>query len=454
MSRGEADVLLGGRYRLTRRMAAGGMGHVWEAEDTVLHRLVAIKVLSEGLSSDPRSAERFRREAQAAAGLSHPNVAGVFDYGEDDGTQFIVMELLEGETLAQRIGRIGRLDPAEAGRIAGVVAAALEAAHKAGIVHRDVKPGNVMLTPQGEVKVLDFGIAAASGPNLTVTGFTIGTAAYLSPEQAAGERATSASDVYALGVVLYEMLSGRPPFTGETPVAVAAAHVSQEAPPLTDVVPGVPAHLALACQKAMAKDPALRPRTAGVFRQMLGPPDLATHDPSGELSEDRPASAQTTAVIPPADSTAVLPESQSAVVEETPPRPAPVRSTRPSRNRILWVLGAVVAGVVLLALILSSVLGGDLSSRRVARVKIPNVAGLGLAAAERKLDTWGLKVGEIKRVEGPVDTVVRTDPPDGASVASGTHVTLYVGPPPDTTGKKKKHGGNGNGHGGGDGGGD
>src|SRR5919197_1378002 len=255
MSRVEADKLLGGRYRLARRMAAGGMGQVWEAEDTVLHRSVAVKVLSEVLSQDGRSAERFRREAQAAAGLSHPNVAGVFDYGEEDGTQFIVMELVEGETLAERLARVGRLDPAEAARIAGEIAAALEVAHRAGIVHRDVKPGNVMLSPQGEVKVLDFGIAAAAGAHLTAPGFTMGTAAYLSPEQAAGKRAIPASDVYALGVVLYEMLCGHPPFKGETPVAVAAAHVSQEPRPLSEAAPAVPGHLVVVCQKALSKDP-------------------------------------------------------------------------------------------------------------------------------------------------------------------------------------------------------
>ncbi len=447
MSRVEADVLLGGRYRLTRRMAAGGMGQVWEAEDTVLHRKVAIKVLSDGLSSDPKSSERFRREARAAAGLAHPNVAGVFDYGEDDGTQFIVMELIDGDTLAERLRREGRLDPAEAARIAGGIAAALEAAHEAGIVHRDVKPGNVMLTHQGEVKVLDFGIAAASGPNLTATGFTMGTAAYLSPEQAAGRRATPASDVYALGVVLYEMLAGQLPFTGETPVAVAAAHISQEAPPLAEVVPGIPTHLALACEKALAKDPELRPVSVGEFGRMLEMPDGATVQAAPADGDGRPTpSERTTAVIPPSDATAVLPaadsthvlpDGEAVVADESPRRQGRAGRGAHSRNRALGILGAILIGLVVLALILSRVLGGDRSGPKSAlKVKVPSLAGLGLADAEKRLRDVGLKVGDVKRVEGPADAVVRTDPPGGSSVAPGTAVTLYVGAKPDTGGER------------------
>jgi eukaryotic-like serine/threonine-protein kinase len=429
MSRVEADVLLGGRYRLARRMAIGGMGQVWEAEDTVLHRTVAIKILSDALSSDGTSAERFRREAQAAAGLSHPNVAGVFDYGEDDGTQFIVMELVAGETLAERIRREGRLDPGDAARIAGEIAAALEVAHEAGIVHRDIKPGNVMLTEQGQVKVLDFGIAAASGHDLTATGITIGTAAYLSPEQAAGDRATRASDVYSLGVVLYEMLAGRPPFTGESPVAVAAAHVSQEAPSLAEQVPDVPHYLALACERALAKDPARRPRSAGEFRRMLAI-DQATVEAPAVLSPEGHGISpeEATAVLPAPDATAVLSAADPLRGEEQTGRSAPARRDAPHRNRTVLVLAAILAGVVLLAFILSRALGGDLSSpKNVGNVKVPSVVGLKLGDAVKELRGRGLKAGDVKRVEGPPDTVVRTDPPDGASVAPGSSVTLYVG---------------------------
>jgi serine/threonine protein kinase len=452
MSRVEADVLLGGRYRLTRKMATGGMGQVWEAEDTVLHRAVAIKALSEELSQDARSAERFRREARAAAGLSHPNVAGVFDYGEDDGTQFIVMELVEGETLADRLCREGSLGPADATRVAAEIAAALEAAHAAGIVHRDVKPGNVMLTPQGEVKVLDFGIAAAAGAHLTATGFTIGTAAYLSPEQAAGKRATPASDVYALGVVLFEMLSGRPPFTGETPVAVAAAHVSQDPPSLSAVAPGVPSHLALVCQQVLSKDPTLRPPSAGALRQMLLQPETVPEPRTGAAADAEEASPdRATAALPLADATAVLPVGAQPV-------PAPISPSQPpeagptDRRRSWLTVGAILVALSLIALLLSSVLGGGLLSG--ARVKVPMVAGMSRAAAEKALRDRGFIVGDVKRVEGPTDTVVRTNPAGGESVAAGAHVTLYVGPASASTDRGHEGKGKGKGKGGGDGGGD
>src|SRR5436190_6295026 len=169
------DVTLGDRYRLVERIASGGMGTVWRAEDLVLHRPVAVKVLSDSLGADAKFVERFRREARAAAGLSHPNVAGVFDYGEDGDTPFMVMELIEGETLAGRLRREGRLPPAEAARIARQVASSLQAAHDAGVIHRDVKPANVMLTHRGECKVMDFGIAAAAwAAPLTATGATLG----------------------------------------------------------------------------------------------------------------------------------------------------------------------------------------------------------------------------------------------------------------------------------------
>jgi eukaryotic-like serine/threonine-protein kinase len=453
MSRVEEDVLLGGRYRLARRMAAGGMGQVWEAEDTVLHRTVAVKVLSEGLSSDPNSAERFRREARAAAGLAHPNVASVFDYGEDDGTQFIVMELVDGETLADRIGRVGRLDPAEAARVAGRIAAALEVAHGAGIVHRDVKPGNVMLTPEGEVKVLDFGIAAAAGSNLTATGFTIGTAAYLSPEQAAGERATPASDVYALGVVLYEMLAGRPPFTGETPVAVAAAHVSREAPALAGEVPGIPAHLAEVCERALAKDPELRPATAGELRRMLEGSDRGGPEPLA-ASTDAPStpSETATAVLPPAESTAMLPGAAPAIQQEPKRPPAAARATDAPRRRSAWILAVMLASILLLALVLASVLGGDLSSPGAVKVRVPKLVGLELAEARSSLRQAGFKVGDIKRIEGPPDTVIRTDPPEGESVGFGTSVTLFVGAVPEPPTGDEDEGGQGKGKGKGKGG--
>ncbi|HEX7147850.1 MAG TPA: RodZ domain-containing protein [Actinomycetota bacterium] len=251
-----------GRYRLVRRIATGGMGEVWQADDTVLGRRVALKVLVEELAADDRATRRFVREARATARLAHPNVARVFDFGRDGGAPFLVMELLEGETLAARLAS-GPLGPAEAARVAAAVADALEAAHRLGIVHRDVKPSNVMLTRDGEVKVLDFGIAAAADETHSTTGSGLyATVAYVSPERVAGEPATPASDVYSLGAVLYELLCGRPPFSGQSPALVARAHLHDQPVPVRQLAPWVPARLAEACQAALAKDPARRPSSA------------------------------------------------------------------------------------------------------------------------------------------------------------------------------------------------
>ena len=252
----------GGRYRLVRRIATGGMGEVWQADDTVLGRRVALKVLVEELAVDDRATRRFVREARATARLTHTNVARVYDFGRDGGAPFLVMELLEGETLAARLAS-GPLPPAEAARVAAAVADALEAAHERGIVHRDVKPSNVVLTPGGEVKVLDFGIAAAADETHSTTGSGLyATVAYVSPERVAGEPATPASDVYSLGAVLYELLCGRPPFPGSSPALVARAHLHDQPVPVRQLAPWVPARLAEACEAAMAKDPARRPSSA------------------------------------------------------------------------------------------------------------------------------------------------------------------------------------------------
>jgi Protein kinase domain len=271
---------LGGRYRMGALLGIGGMGEVWAARDLLLDRAVAVKVLGGALAGDSRAGERLRREARAAARLDHPNIARVLDLGEHGGRPHLVMELLEGESLAARIDRAGPMPPAEAARIVAAVADALEAAHQAGVVHRDVKPGNVFLCSTGVVKVLDFGIASAAGDAALTTGDLIGTAAYLAPERALGQRATPAADVYALGVVLYELLAGHRPFEAGSEVELAMAHVNADPPSLRQAAPSTPGFLVAACHTALAKDPSARPPSAAAFAQLVravGPLPPATH---------------------------------------------------------------------------------------------------------------------------------------------------------------------------------
>jgi serine/threonine protein kinase len=263
-----------GRYRLGETIGAGGMGEVLLGHDEVLDRPVAIKLLRKELASDPASLERFRREARIAASLSHPGIASVFDFVEEgDGCPLMVMELLVGRDLHTILSREGPLDPKLAAAVAAQAAEALEHAHQAGAVHRDVKPGNIFITSSGAVKVTDFGIAsAASGtarPAGTPSGKLLGTLHYLSPEQVRGEEATPASDLYSLGCVLFEMLTGRPPFEGEDDLAAATARLGATPPDPRKLNPRVPKALAEVVRQALAEDPRDRFSSAGAMARAL-----------------------------------------------------------------------------------------------------------------------------------------------------------------------------------------
>src|SRR5271156_4592126 len=260
-----------GRYELTHMVARGGMAQVYRARDRLLDRPVALKVLFPELSVDRAFVERFRREAQAAANLSHPNIVPVFDWGEDGGTYFIVMEFIDGRPLSAILRTAGPLHPDRAAEITGDVALALDYAHDHGVIHRDVKPGNVLITDEGQVKVTDFGIARAlnTDESLTQTGAVMGTATYFSPEQAEGIGVDARSDIYSLGVVLFEMVTGRPPFLGDTPVAVASKHVRDHPPAPRELNPAIPPTFEAIILKAMAKDPAHRYTTAEDLRADL-----------------------------------------------------------------------------------------------------------------------------------------------------------------------------------------
>jgi eukaryotic-like serine/threonine-protein kinase len=410
----DQDVLLGGRYRLARMVGSGGMGTVWEAEDENLGRPVAVKVLSESLAGGERAVRRFEREARAAARLSGPHVAAVYDFGRSEGRPYIVMELVRGETLADRLAREGRLPSQEAARIATQVAEALEEAHAAGVVHRDVKPGNVMLTSAGDVKVMDFGIAAAAwAQRITTSDLFLGTPSYVAPEQAKGEKSTAASDVYALGAVLYEMVAGRPPFVGESPVAVAVAHVREDPPPLGQLAGDVPPNIAAAAMAALAKDPADRPASAAAFASMLREPTLPLH------AIDAPEETIPLAPVAP-------------VPEETTPL-SPVPRHR-DRRRIL-IPALLIGAVLLLTLAIVMVLARDRSilqraqreARTASRVAVPELTGMTKAHAQDALADAGLVLGDVQREPGVAGIVISSEPPAGDRVRRGTSVTLIIG---------------------------
>jgi serine/threonine-protein kinase len=250
--------LLGDRYRLDEFLASGGMGQVWKATDTVLHRTVAVKVMLPALLSDPGFEARFRAEARIIAALRHPAVVNVYDYGESTDangrrTLFLVMAFVDGEPLSRRLARLGRLSAAETMSVVAQAADALAAAHAGGVVHRDVKPGNLIVQPDGAVMLVDFGVArSATMTALTTGGEVPGTALYMAPEQASGQLVTPATDIYALGAVAYHCLAGEPPFTGDTPVSIALKHLQDEPPPLPEVVPEPTRDVV---ERAMAKDP-------------------------------------------------------------------------------------------------------------------------------------------------------------------------------------------------------
>src|SRR5215216_2972902 len=267
------DCHLAGRYRLCRWLAAGGMGQVWQAVDEVLGRPVAVKLLRDESAQDPSFVRRFRAEARSAAAVTHPGVASIFDYGEvrtangAEPTAFLVMELVDGQPLSSLLAREGRLGLDRSLEIVGQAAVAVGAAHRVGLVHRDLKPANLLVGLDGTVKVTDFGVAQALGQDQGDEGeLLVGTAGYLSPEQAVGQPATAASDLYALGVVAYECLAGRRPFTGEHPIAVALAHLLQPPPPLPAEVPEQVRGLVA---QAMAKQPTRRPPDASSFGYQL-----------------------------------------------------------------------------------------------------------------------------------------------------------------------------------------
>jgi beta-lactam-binding protein with PASTA domain/predicted Ser/Thr protein kinase len=396
------------------------MAKVFLGTDTVLGRTVAVKVLAPQFADDDGFVMRFRREAQAAASIGHPHIVSVFDTGSDDGVHFIVMEYVEGRTLAEILVGGGRILPDRAIDIAMDVCRALEAAHAQGVIHRDIKPGNIMLDPRGDVKVTDFGIARVTTTADTVaqTAAILGTASYLSPEQAQGQPVDGRSDIYSLGCVLYEMVTGRPPFLGDSPVAVASKQVLEQPTPASRLNPDVTADLDAVILRALAKNPANRYQSAEEMRADL---ERAKRGLPVDATPLLPAGATQVLDRPPAHATEVLPP------------------TEPER-RTNWV--PIVVTLVLIALLgallwflAANVLNND-DQQTGVNVTVPDVVGKSRTQAEQDLTEAGLEIGTITRVPAADDTqqpgtVVEQDPAANTEVERETAVDLTIVAAPD-----------------------
>jgi eukaryotic-like serine/threonine-protein kinase len=422
--------LLGGRYELDGVVGRGGMAEVYRARDIRLDRIVAIKTLRADLARDQIFQARFRREAQSAASLNHPNIVAVYDTGEDMTTgvpvPYIVMEFVDGRTVRDLLQEGHRLLPNRSLEIIDGVLRALDYSHQAGIVHRDIKPGNVMVTRNGDVKVMDFGIARAMSDaqaTMTQTAQVIGTAQYLSPEQARGERVDSRSDLYSAGCLLYELLTGRPPFTGDSPVAIAYQHVREDPIPPSQVDPDVPAWADAIVLKALAKSPADRYQTAADMRADLqraasglpvsaaAPTRADMYASTRRMGPDTMMGTGRTSQIPPVQDYEYADAGYSRRA----------RAGGGGRRWLPWVLGLVLVLAVVVAVAYYLLAGGKTTS-------VPLVDNETVSVAENQIKTADLVPALVYQPSSSVakGLVIRANPPEGNNVAAKTVVTLYV----------------------------
>src|SRR5919201_1855410 len=415
------NTLFDGRYRIMRKLGTGGMANVYLAEDQELGRRVAIKILNDRHAGDEQFVERFRREAKNAASLSHPNIVSIYDRGEAEGTYYIAMEYLDGRSLKELILSRGPAPVNVAIDYTRQILAALRFAHRHGIVHRDIKPHNVLVDAEGRLKVTDFGIARAGASQMTEAGSIIGTAQYLSPEQAKGARVDQTSDLYSVGVVLYELLTGVVPFTGDTPVEIAMKHLSAMPEPPSSHRGEIPRELDKIVMRALAKDPHERYQTAEEMEA-----DLASVARGGSVSPATEEAATAIISRPP-------PTPPPAPTAVTQPR-EPVTYTPPAayydydepRRRALWpwlVALLLVAGAVVGAYFLYDQIQDQLSS---STVRVEKYVGLREINAVRKIRDIGLQPNVIREYKIGVDetTVFRQSPRPGAKTNKGNEVTI------------------------------
>jgi beta-lactam-binding protein with PASTA domain len=402
--------LVDNRYRLVRPLGSGGMADVFLAHDSILDRDVALKVMSTRYASDDEFVERFKREAQSAAALSHPNIVSIFDRGaSEDGTYYIAMEYLPGGTLKDRIMRKGALPARTAAAVALQIAEALQAAHERGVIHRDIKPHNILITESGDVKVTDFGIArAASSSTMTRTGSILGTAHYISPEQAMGEHVGPSSDLYSLGVVLYEMLTGELPYDADTPLGIAMKHVNGHLRQPKEVNPSVPAGINAITCRLLAKDPEDR------------------YASDAELIEDLervatglgPASATTEMMA-----TRAMPAATALTRVDPPPT-----GDRNGKHRRPWPLILAVLGLLLLAPLAWAAYDFlNNQEEQVARIAVPDLVGMTKQEAENEVgNDFKILVEDEVQGKEPVDTIVSQDPENGGRAEKGSTISVTV----------------------------
>jgi serine/threonine-protein kinase len=461
---GDATVIINERYEIHKRVGRGGMADVFLARDRLLDRQVAIKVLFPEFAVDPNFVERFRREAQAAANLSHPNIVNVYDWGKYEGTYFIAMEYVQGRTLAEILKTNRRLTPKQAAEIASEVAAALGFAHEAGLAHRDIKPANILIGTNGQVKVADFGIARAMNSstesNLTQVGSVMGTASYFSPEQAQGAQPDPRSDLYSLGIVMYEMVAGKPPFTGENPVAIAYKQVHDQPTPLNKIIDGIPRPFEAIVAKLLAKDPKLRYSSAHALRDdlrrfrngeqvqaLVAAAARPGGTPTGGIPRTAAMAGAATTVVQPAERapTHSHPQIAGAPTATVPRQPAPdlthyppgasseARYYQDHHSRTGWY--ALAAFIALIALAAGGLLVYQSLTKAAAEddttaLTLDNYYNQPLTSVTAALQALGLTYRAIPEPNAlvPEEFVHRTNPEPGTVVAEGTVIELYYNP--------------------------